>query len=88
MGKRIANIRHAFNLREGLNPIRFEVPGRIIGDPPQTAGNVRGVNGSGTRPRGSCWARPSSPCRYREHSAPAHCSSSVRRCLSCALTDR
>ena len=43
LGERIANIRHAFNLREGLNPIRFEVPGRIIGDPPQTAGNVRGV---------------------------------------------
>ena len=43
IGERIADIRHAFNLREGLNPIRFEVPGRIIGDPPQTAGNVRGI---------------------------------------------
>jgi aldehyde:ferredoxin oxidoreductase len=43
IGERIADIRHAFNLREGLNPIRFEVPSRIIGDPPQTAGNVRGI---------------------------------------------
>jgi aldehyde:ferredoxin oxidoreductase len=42
-GERIANIRHAFNLREGLNPIRFELPARVIGDPPQTAGNVRGI---------------------------------------------
>ncbi|MDP2626386.1 MAG: aldehyde ferredoxin oxidoreductase family protein [Candidatus Rokubacteria bacterium] len=43
IGERIADIRHAFNLREGLNPIRFEVPGRLIGNPPQTAGNVRNV---------------------------------------------
>jgi aldehyde:ferredoxin oxidoreductase len=43
IGERIANVRHAFNLREGLNPIQFEVPGRILGDPPQTEGNVRNV---------------------------------------------
>jgi aldehyde:ferredoxin oxidoreductase len=43
IGDRIANIRHAFNLREGLNPLQFDVPARIIGNPPQTAGNVRGV---------------------------------------------
>jgi aldehyde:ferredoxin oxidoreductase len=43
LGERIANIRHAFNLREGLNPIRFEVPSRLIGDPPQTQGNLRGI---------------------------------------------
>jgi len=43
IGERIANIRHAFNLREGLNPISFELPARVIGDPPQTTGNVRGV---------------------------------------------
>jgi len=43
IGERIANIRHAFNLREGLNPIRFELPARVIGDPPQTEGNVRGI---------------------------------------------
>lgn len=43
IGERIANIRHAFNLREGLNPLKYRVPGRILGDPPLEAGNVRGV---------------------------------------------
>ncbi len=43
IGKRIADIRHAFNLREGLNPLRFEMPGRLLGAPPQTAGNVRNI---------------------------------------------
>jgi len=43
IGERIANIRHAFNLREGLNPIRFELPPRVTGDPPQTQGNLRGI---------------------------------------------
>lgn len=43
IGERIANIRHAFNLREGLNPLQFEVPPRLIGDPPQTEGNLRGI---------------------------------------------
>ncbi|MEW6755383.1 MAG: aldehyde ferredoxin oxidoreductase family protein [Candidatus Latescibacterota bacterium] len=43
VGERIADMRHAFNLREGLNPIHFEVPGRLLGVPPQTQGNVRGV---------------------------------------------
>ncbi len=43
IGERIANIRHAFNLREGLNPLEFAVPPRLIGNPPQTAGNLRGV---------------------------------------------
>jgi aldehyde:ferredoxin oxidoreductase len=42
-GERIANIRHAFNLREGLNPLKYRVPGRAIGDPPLESGNVRGV---------------------------------------------
>jgi aldehyde:ferredoxin oxidoreductase len=43
IGERIANVRHAFNLREGLNPIEFKVPSRLIGDPPQTDGNVRDI---------------------------------------------
>jgi aldehyde:ferredoxin oxidoreductase len=43
IGERIAQVRHAFNLREGLNPIRFDVPARALGVPPQTGGNVRGV---------------------------------------------
>ncbi|MBI4579217.1 MAG: aldehyde ferredoxin oxidoreductase family protein, partial [Planctomycetes bacterium] len=42
-GERIANMRHAFNLREGLNPLAYQVPGIIVGDPPLTEGNLRGV---------------------------------------------
>jgi aldehyde:ferredoxin oxidoreductase len=29
-GERIANIRHAFNLREGLNPLDFKIPKRVL----------------------------------------------------------
>ena len=43
IGERIADLRHAFNLREGLNPLLFDVPGRIIGNPPQAEGNVRNI---------------------------------------------
>jgi aldehyde:ferredoxin oxidoreductase len=43
IGERIAHLRHAFNLREGLNPLQFEVPGRILGDPPQPTGNLRQI---------------------------------------------
>jgi aldehyde:ferredoxin oxidoreductase len=41
-GERIANIRHAFNLREGLNPINFKTPDRMLGKPPLTAGPTGG----------------------------------------------
>ncbi len=37
-GERIANMRHVFNLREGINPLELEVHPRIIGDPPHEAG--------------------------------------------------
>ncbi len=37
-GERIANMRHAFNLREGINPLKREVHPRIIGNPPHEAG--------------------------------------------------
>jgi aldehyde:ferredoxin oxidoreductase len=43
IGERIANVRHAFNLREGLNPLCFVVPPRLLGNPPLTQGNTRGV---------------------------------------------
>ncbi|MHB1417809.1 MAG: aldehyde ferredoxin oxidoreductase family protein [Chloroflexota bacterium] len=43
IGERIANVRHAFNLREGLNPLNFVVPPRMLGNPPLTKGNTRGV---------------------------------------------
>ena len=42
-GERIANIRHVFNLREGINPLEWEVHGRITGEPPQKEGPLAGV---------------------------------------------
>jgi aldehyde:ferredoxin oxidoreductase len=42
-GERIATLRHAFNLREGLNPLKTKVPGRIFGRPPLQAGPLKGV---------------------------------------------
>jgi aldehyde:ferredoxin oxidoreductase len=42
-GERIGTLRHAFNLREGLNPLEWEVPPRMIGTPPLKEGNVRNV---------------------------------------------
>jgi aldehyde:ferredoxin oxidoreductase len=42
IGERIANIRHAFNVREGLNSIQFKVPGRIVGNPPPEKGPLAG----------------------------------------------
>jgi len=39
IGDRIAAIRMAFTLREGINPVEdFKLPGRIIGHPPMTRG--------------------------------------------------
>ena len=42
-GERIANIRQAFNIREGLNPLKFKVSDRILGKPPLKEGPVAGV---------------------------------------------
>jgi aldehyde:ferredoxin oxidoreductase len=42
-GERILNMRHAFNLREGINPLEWTVHPRIIGDPPQKEGPLAGV---------------------------------------------
>mgnify|MGYP002066088001 CR=1 FL=1 len=42
-GKRIGTIRHAFNLREGHNPLTRNVPGRLVGKPPLSEGNLKGV---------------------------------------------
>jgi aldehyde:ferredoxin oxidoreductase len=42
-GERIANIRHAFNIREGLNPLQYKIPGRIMGHPPPKEGPLAGV---------------------------------------------
>jgi aldehyde:ferredoxin oxidoreductase len=43
IGDRIGIIRHAFNLREGHNPLLRNMPGRIVGEPPFAEGNLRGV---------------------------------------------
>jgi len=42
-GERIANLRQAFNIREGLNPLKFKVPNRVLGEPPLKEGPVAGV---------------------------------------------
>ncbi len=42
-GERIANMRHAFNLREGINPLELKVHPRIIGKPPYETGPLAGV---------------------------------------------
>jgi aldehyde:ferredoxin oxidoreductase len=42
-GERIANIRQAFNVREGLNPLEYRIPGRIVGKPPKEEGPLAGI---------------------------------------------
>jgi len=42
-GERIANMRHVFNLREGINPLKWKVHPRIVGIPPQKEGPLAGV---------------------------------------------
>ncbi len=42
-GERIANMRHVFNLREGINPLQLKVNPRIVGKPPQKEGPLAGV---------------------------------------------
>ncbi|MEM2366880.1 MAG: aldehyde ferredoxin oxidoreductase family protein [Candidatus Bathyarchaeia archaeon] len=43
VGERIANIRQAFNIREGLNPLKFKVPDRCLGRPPINYGPLAGI---------------------------------------------
>jgi len=43
-GERIANIRHVFTLREGINPLKRFFHPRIIGRPPQKEGPLAGVS--------------------------------------------
>jgi aldehyde:ferredoxin oxidoreductase len=42
-GMRIATMRHVFNLREGHNPLLWNVPGRMVGEPPLLHGRLKGV---------------------------------------------
>jgi aldehyde:ferredoxin oxidoreductase len=45
LGERIEQLRHAFNVREGLNPARdFRPHKRITGHPPLTRGPARGIS--------------------------------------------
>jgi aldehyde:ferredoxin oxidoreductase len=43
-GERIANMRHVFTLREGINPLDRFVHPRIIGRPPQKEGPLAGIS--------------------------------------------
>ena len=42
-GERISNLRQAFNVREGLNPLEFQVPDRVLGVPPKKEGPLAGI---------------------------------------------
>lgn len=42
-GERIQDLRHLFNLREGLNPAKFSIPDRAIGTEPQHEGPLKGI---------------------------------------------
>ena len=42
-GERIATLRHVFNLREGINPLKWQVHPRIVGRPPFESGPLAGV---------------------------------------------
>jgi aldehyde:ferredoxin oxidoreductase len=43
VGERITNLRHAFNVRDGLNPLEWGLPGRIYGDPQHEEGPLAGI---------------------------------------------
>ena len=45
-GERIINMRHVFNLREGINPLEYKVHPRIIGRPPLKEGPLAGATAS------------------------------------------
>jgi len=42
-GERVVNMRHTFNLREGICELKWPVNPRLIGKPPQTTGPLAGV---------------------------------------------
>jgi len=43
IGDRIANLRVAYNLREGIRNADLKVPKRVLGDPPLQAGETKGI---------------------------------------------
>jgi aldehyde:ferredoxin oxidoreductase len=42
VGDRVASIRQAFNIREGVSTFDFKIPGRVAGNPPPEAGPTAG----------------------------------------------
>jgi aldehyde:ferredoxin oxidoreductase len=42
-GERVVNMRHCFNLREGICELKWPVNPRLVGKPPQAAGPLAGV---------------------------------------------
>ena len=69
-GERIANMRHLFNLREGLNPVKYKVPRRMLGKPPQQAGPLAGKEvDSDTLVREFCQAMQWDPITARPNPA-------------------
>jgi len=44
LGERIANMRQAFNIREGISVSDFKVPDRVLGRPPLESGPLAGRN--------------------------------------------
>lgn len=44
IGERIANIRQAFNIREGITVADFHVPKRVLGYPPLESGPIAGIS--------------------------------------------
>jgi aldehyde:ferredoxin oxidoreductase len=44
IGERVEQLRHAFNIREGINPARhFKLHPRMLGDPPMDKGPAKGI---------------------------------------------
>jgi aldehyde:ferredoxin oxidoreductase len=43
IGNRIASLRQAFNVREGINPSDFKLPERVLGRPPLKSGPLAGI---------------------------------------------
>ncbi len=44
VGERIANVRQAFNVREGINPVTYPIPERAYGNPPLHDGPTAGLS--------------------------------------------
>ena len=42
IGKRMQTLRQLFNIREGIDPHSFKIPGRLAGNPPLTDGPLKG----------------------------------------------